>query len=112
LESSKEFVSRMMMMISELPEEKRRDQYTLLSFLSFQLKARDRDIVRTFTHRTLHSVESSNNMPRRFKDEVRQKIRGVCRSAEYTFAIPLLDKESVEEILGKQADKPNIKTAK
>ena len=102
----------MMLMINELPEEKRRDHYTLLSFLSFQLKARDRDIVRTFTHRTLHSVESSNKMPRRFKDEVRQKIRGVCRSAEYTFAIPQLDKESVEEILGKQANQPNIKTVK
>ncbi len=102
----------MMLMINELPEEKRRDHYTLLSFLSFQLKARDRDIVRTFTQRTLFSVESSNKMPRRFKDEVRQKLRGVCRSAEYTFAIPQLDKESVEEILGKQANQPNIKTVK
>ena len=99
-------------MINELPEEKRRDHYTLLSLLSFHIKARDRDIVRTFTQRTLFSVESSNKMPRRFKDEVRQKIRGVCRSAEYTFAIPQLDKESVEEILGKQADQPNIKTVK
>jgi len=104
LESSKEFVSRMMLMINELPEEKRRDHYTLLSFLSFQLKARDRDIVRTFTHRALHSVESSNNMPRRFKDEVRKKIRGVCKSAEYTFALPQIDKKALEEILGKQAD--------
>lgn len=112
MESSKEFVSRMMLMINELPEEKRRDHYTLLSLLSFHIKARDRDIVRTFTQRTLFSVESSNKMPRRFKDEVRQKIRGVCRSAEYTFAIPQLDKESVEEILGKQADQPNIKTVK
>jgi hypothetical protein len=80
LESSKEFVSRMMLMINELPEEKRRDHYTLLSLLSFHIKARDRDIVRTFTRRTLHSVESSNKMPRRFRG---RNIGQAGRSTEY-----------------------------
>lgn len=94
----------MMLMINELPEEKKRDQYALLSLLSFQLKGRDREIMRTFVRRTLHSVEESPNMPRRFKDEVRKKIRSVCKSAEYTFALPQIDKKALEEILGKQAD--------
>lgn len=94
-----------MLMLNELPEEKRRDQYTLLSLLSFQLKGRDREIMRTFVRRTLHSVEASANMPRRFKDEVRTKIRSVCKSAEYTFTLPQIDKKELEEILGKQADK-------
>lgn len=93
-----------MLMINELPEEKKRDYNTLLSFLSFQLKGRDRETMRAFVRKTMHSIEESPNMPRRFKDEVRQKIRGVCRTAEYTFTLPQIDKKALEEILGEQTD--------
>ena len=41
MESNKEFITRLVLMINELPEDKRRDHFTLLNFLDFQLKARD-----------------------------------------------------------------------
>ena len=36
MESNKEFIARMMVFINELPEDKRRDYNTLLSFLDVQ----------------------------------------------------------------------------
>ena len=76
MESNKEFVTRMILFINELPEEKRRDYYTLLSFLDFQLTMRDNlFITELFDKLDLHLLNKIDWYGRaKLKQEIRQAI--------------------------------------
>ena len=112
MESSKEFIARMYAFLQELPEEKKSDYNTLLNFLSYQLKLRDIELVASLTSKIILSLEFTDYIPKRFKDATIKKIEDVCTSSRYTFTVPQIDKEQLQQVLGEQKDKRNTKNIK
>jgi len=112
MESNKEFIARMYAFLQELPEEKKSDYNTLLNFLSYQLKLRDIELVASLTSKIILSLEFTDYIPKRFKDATIKKIEDVCTSSRYTFTVPQIDKEQLQQVLGEQKDKRNTKNIK
>ena len=87
MESNKEFITRMILFINELPEEKKRDYFTLLNFLEFQLTMRNNlFITNLFDKLEFHLTEKIDWYGRaKFKREIKQEIRNFCKSSTYSF---------------------------
>ena len=87
MESNKEFITRMILLINELPEHKRRDHFTLLAFLDFQLTMRDNlFITELFDKLDLHLLNKIDWYGRaKLKQEIRQAIRDFCKTSQYSF---------------------------
>ena len=112
MESNKEFIARMYAILQELPEEKKSDYNTLLNFFSYQLKTRDIKLVTSLTSKIILSLELTDYIPKRFKDYAIKKIENICTSSRYTFTLPQIDKEQLQQILGEQKDKRDTKNTK
>ena len=112
MESNKEFIARMYAFLQELPEEKRSDYNTLLNFLSYQLKIRDIKFVASLASKIIVSLEFTDYIPKRYKDAAIKKIENVCTSSRYTFTVPQIDKEQLQQVLGEQKDKQNTENLK
>ena len=112
MESNKEFIARMYAFLQELPEEKKSDYNTLLNFLSYQLKLRDIELVASLTSKIILSLELTDYIPKRFRDAAIKKIEDVCTSSRYTFTIPQIDKEELQQVLVEQKDKRNSENTK
>jgi|TARA_R100001244_G_scaffold131367_1_gene104527 hypothetical protein len=112
MESNKEFIARMYIFLQELPEDKKNDYNTLLNFFSYQLKARDIEMVATITAKIIVSLEFTDYIPKRYKDATIQKIENICTSSRYTFALPEVDKKKLQQILGEQKDQRNTDNLK
>ena len=97
MESNKEFITRMVLLINELPEDKRREYNTLLSFLDFQLTIRDNlFITDIFDKLDLYLLNKIDWYGRaKLKRELRQKIRDFCETSKYSFTIHDSDKKQV-----------------
>ena len=91
-ETRKEFIIRMMMLINELPEEKKRDQFALLNFLEFQLKSRDHLFVEEFI------------------TNLTAKINGA--ESEYNFKVPDYYEKLLQQTLGSEANRDTIEKIK
>ena len=112
MESNKEFIARMYAFLQELPEEKRSDYSTLLNFFSYQLKTRDIELVASLASKIIVSLEFTDYIPKRFKDETIKKIENICTSGRYTFTLPQIDKKKLQQILGEQKDQRNTQNLK
>jgi len=112
MESNKEFIARMYAFLQELPEEKKSDYNTLLNFFSYQLKTRDIQFVASLASKIILSLELTDYIPKRFKDATIKKIEDVCTSSRYTFTLPQIDKEQLQQVLGEQKDKRDTKNTK
>jgi len=112
MESNKEFIARMYAFLQELPEEKKSDYNTLLNFFAYQLKTRDIEFVASLASKIIVSLEFTDYIPKRFKDATIKKIENICTSSRYTFTLPQIDKEQLQQVLGEQKDKRNIKNLK
>ena len=98
MESNKEFITRMMVMINELPEHKRRDYFTLLAFFDFQLTMRDNlFITKLFDKLEFHLLEKIDWYGRaKFKKEIKQELRDFCKANKYSFTFHANNKKQMQ----------------
>ena len=106
MESNKEFVTRMTLMINELPEHKRRDYYTLLSFLDFQLTMRDNlFITELFDKLDLHLLNKIDWYGRaKLKQEIRQALRDFCKTSQYSFTFHDNNEKQMQQVMDDAED--------
>ena len=106
MESNKEFITRMVTMLNELPEHKRRDLFTLLAFFDFQLTIRDNlFITELFDKLDLHLLNKIDWYGRaKLKKELRQSIRDFCETSKYSFTIHDNDQKQMQQVLGSGED--------
>jgi hypothetical protein len=114
MESNKEFITRMILLINELPENKRRDHFTLLNFLDFQLHCRDNLVMEDFVCNLAARITKNVNFygQAKLKKMVLEQIDIYARANQYTFKIPVYHKEFVQQALGGKADRKTIKNLK
>ena len=106
MESNKEFITRMTLMINELPQEKRRDYFTLLNFLDFQLTMRDNlFITELFDKLDLHLLNKIDWYGRaKLKQEIRQAIRDFCETSKYSFTVHDNNDKQMQQVMGSRED--------
>ena len=106
MESNKEFIARMVLFINELPEEKRRDYHTLLSFLDVQLTLRDNLFITELVSKLeKHLMNKVNWYGRaREKKQVREEITSFCETSKHSFKVHDDNKEEVQQVLGSKRD--------
>ena len=114
MESNKEFITRVVLMINELPEDKRRDYFTLLTFLDFQLKARDNLFVEDLINKLAIyiTLKVDFNGHARIKKNVIKAIEDHCAASQYSFKIPDYNREQLQQKMGEQKHKYNFKDIK
>tara|TARA_Y100001938_G_scaffold148602_1_gene232825 strand:+ start:40517 stop:40840 length:324 start_codon:yes stop_codon:yes gene_type:complete len=107
MESNKEFITRMTLMINELPQEKRRDYFTLLAFLDFQLTMRDNlFITELFDKLDLHLLNKIDWYGRaKLKQEIRQALRDFCKASQYSFTFHDNHEKQMQQVVGSREDK-------
>ena len=113
MESNKEFIARMMVFINELPESKRRDYFTLLNFLDFQLTCRDNEMISDWCIElslSLDTIDFKGN--RKIRDDVQKKITDFRKAASHSFKVPHLYKRKSKQVLGSPTDEHNTKETK
>ncbi len=106
MESNKEFITRMILLINELPEHKRRDHFTLLAFLDFQLTMRDNlFITELFDKLDLHLLNKIDWYGRaKLKQEIRQAIRDFCKTSQYSFTFHDNNEKQMQQVMGSETD--------
>ena len=113
-ETRKEFIVRMMMLINELPEEKKRDQFALLNFLEFQLKARDHLFVEEFITNLTAKINRNEVFygQAHIKRIVISVIEKFGAESEYNFKVPDYYEKLLQQTLGSEADRATIEKIK
>ena len=106
MESNKEFITRMILLINELPEHKRRDHFTLLAFLDFQLTMRDNlFITELFDKLDLHLLNKIDWYGRaKLKQEIRQAIRDFCKTSQYSFTFHDNNEKQMQQVMDSRED--------
>ena len=114
MESNKEFITRMILMINELPEHRKRDYHTLLTFLDFQLKARDNLFVEDLINKLAIHITLKVDFygHQRIKKNVIKAIEDHCAASKYSFKIPDYNRKQLQQKVGKQKYKYNFKDIK
>ena len=114
MESNKEFITRIVVMINELPEDKRRDYFTLLTFLDFQLKARDNLFVEDLINKLAIHITLKVDFygHQRIKKNVIKAIEDHCAASQSSFKIPDYNREQLQQKMGEQKYKHNFKDIK
>ena len=107
MESNKEFITRMMLFINELPQEKKRDMFALLSFLDFQLTMRDNlFITELFDKLDLHLLNKIDWYGRaKLKQEIRQALRDFCKTSQYSFTFHDSNEKQMQQVMDSGEDK-------
>ncbi len=113
-ETRKEFIVRMMMLINELPEEKKRDHFELLNFLEFQLKARDHLFVEEFITNLTAKINRNQVFygHAQIKKIVLSVIERFGAESEYNFKVPDYYEKLLQQDLGSETDRATIKKIK
>ena len=96
----------MILLINELPEHKRRDHFTLLAFLDFQLTMRDNlFITELFDKLDLHLLNKIDWYGRaKLKQEIRQAIRDFCKTSQYSFTFHDNNEKQMQQVMGSETD--------
>ena len=107
MESNKEFIARMAVVFNELPENKKRDLFTLLSFFDFQLTMRDNlFITELFDKLDLHLLNKIDWYGRaKLKQEIRQALRDFCKTSQYSFTFHDNDEKQMQQVMDSREDK-------
>lgn len=106
METNKEFITRMYMLVNELPKDKIEDYENILSLISFQLKSRDIDHISDFV-KDLTFLFNSSHAASTAKHILHEKLKSLREKTRYTFKIPEDNKESDQQILGSEGNKEN-----
>tara|TARA_R110002012_G_scaffold61153_1_gene160544 strand:- start:1046 stop:1369 length:324 start_codon:yes stop_codon:yes gene_type:complete len=107
MESNKEFITRMTLFVNELPEDKRRDYFTLLSFLDFQLTMRDNlFITELFDKLDLHLLNKIDWYGRaKLKQEIREELRSFCKASTYSFTFHDNNEKQMQQVMDSKKDR-------
>ena len=107
MESNKEFIARMAVMFNELPDDKKRDLFTLLSFFDFQLTMRDNlFITELFDKLDLHLLNKIDWYGRaKLKQEIRQALRDFCKTSQYSFTFHDDNEKQMQQVMDSREDK-------
>ena len=107
MESNKEFIARMAVMFNELPDDKKRDLFTLLSFFDFQLTMRDNlFITELFDKLDLHLLNKIDWYGRaKLKQEIRQALRDFCKASQYSFTFHDNNEKQMQQVMDSREDK-------
>lgn len=111
METNKEFITRMYMLVNELPKKKIEDFNNILNLLSFQLKIRDIDRIDNFT-RQLFNRFSSTHVSSTSKRILYDKLKGLSEESGYTFSVSEDYQKDVEQILGGKGNKESLDNLK
>jgi len=114
METNKEFITRMALMLNELPEQKRRDVFTLLPFLDFQLKQRDNLVMEHFITNLAHNLMENVDWygAKRIKKMVLNEIDAYCKTSKYTFKVSPEDEKLMQQKMGREANRDLIEKIK
>ena len=107
MESNKEFIARMAVVFNELPDDKKRDLFTLLSFFDFQLTMRDNlFITELFDKLDLHLLNKIDWYGRaKLKQEIRQALRDFCKTSQYSFTFHDDNEKQMQQVMDSREDK-------
>jgi len=107
MESNKEFIARMAVVFNELPDDKKRDLFTLLSFFDFQLTMRDNlFITELFDKLDLHLLNKIDWYGRaKLKQEIRQALRDFCKTSQYSFTVHDNNEKQMQQVMDSGEDK-------
>tara|TARA_R100001126_G_scaffold97993_1_gene71784 strand:- start:746 stop:1069 length:324 start_codon:yes stop_codon:yes gene_type:complete len=107
MESNKEFIARMAVMFNELPDDKKRDLFTLLSFFDFQLTMRDNlFITELFDKLDLYLLNKIDWYGRaKLKQEIRQALRDFCKTSQYSFTVHDNNEKQMQQVMDSGEDK-------
>ena len=111
METNKEFITRMYLLVNEIPKEKLEDYNNILSLLSFQLKMRDMDHINEFV-RQLTNRFNSSHVNSTSKRMLYEKLKGLSEESRYTFSVPEDHIENLKQILGSKGDKKDTDNLK
>ena len=106
MESNKEFITRMYLLVNELPKEKIEDYENILSLLSFQLKLRDITHISNFTQE-LSDMFNGTHAQSTSKQIFDAKLKALRAKTRYTFSLPKNNQNRMEKILGSKRNKTN-----
>ena len=114
MESNKEFITRMVLFINELPEHKRRDYNTLLSFLDFQLKHRDNLLLEHIISNLAYDIIKNVDFygAKRVKKMVLEQMDKCIKENSYTFKVSQDDRELMQQTMGVQTYRETTKETK
>lgn len=111
MESNREFITRMYLLVKELPKEKLEDANNILALLEFQLKMRDIDHITGFVEELSLRVNSSH-IYSASKKVVYEKLKGLREETRYTFTLPGRYEEPIQQILGSKGNKKDTDNLK
>ena len=96
----------MAVMFNELPDDKKRDLFTLLSFFDFQLTMRDNlFITELFDKLDLHLLNKIDWYGRaKLKQEIRQALRDFCKTSQYSFTFHDSNEKQMQQVMGSRED--------
>jgi len=114
MESNKEFITRMVLFINELPEHKKRDYNTLLSFLDFQLKHRDNLLVEHIISNLAYDIIKNVDFygAKRVKKMVLSEMDDCIAENTNTFKVSDDDIELLQQEVGGETHREIIKETK
>lgn len=99
IESRKEFVTRMYLLLYEIPEEKR-DLSTMLSFFSIQLRQREMSFAKYAVDKVVREMSSRTSLTLRHRNTIVDIFSNAFSEREYTFE-PTPTQELEEFLLDK-----------
>jgi len=114
MESNKEFITRMVLFINELPEHKKRDYNTLLSFLDFQLKHRDNLLIEHIISNLAYSIIENVDFygAKRIKKMVLSEMDKCIAENTNTFKVSNDNIRSLQQEVGVDAHRELIEKIK
>jgi len=83
IESRKEFITRMYLLSQELPSETLQDANNVLSFLEFQLKVRESDLLDEVSGKIVNVLSRSNSISSRNKSWVIKELEALKGTQKY-----------------------------
>ena len=100
IESRKEFITRMFLVMGELPEGRKNDYGTILNFLAFQLRIREADYIKYSVRRVVSGINSLNRLNIADRHKLIGMFEGVFSEMDFMFE-PLSEKEKFEFLTSK-----------
>ena len=85
IESRKEFITRVFLIMQEIPEEKRKDLNTMLGFLSIQLREREMDFAKYATKKVIVGLSDTRALTLVTKSKIVDMFAGAFSETDYMF---------------------------
>ena len=85
IESRKEFITRIFLIMQEIPEKKRKDLNTMLGFLSIQLREREMDFAKYATKKVIVGLSDTRALTLVTRSKIVDMFEGAFSETDYMF---------------------------